>query len=42
MQLWDMIDGDRAHIMAGKFAAIIRKVSEHVDLDKSTRPFSYW
>lgn len=37
IQLWDVIDGDRTHMMAGKFAAIIRKVSQHVDLDTSAR-----
>nr|WP_244936150.1 DUF6428 family protein [Methylobacterium currus] len=37
VQLWDVIDGDRTHMNAGKFAAIIRKVSEHVGLDLSAR-----
>lgn len=37
IQLWDVIDGDRTHMLAGKFAAIIRKVSEHVGLDLSAR-----
>ena len=37
VQLWDVIDGDRTHMTAGKFAAIIRKVSEHVGLDMSAR-----
>jgi hypothetical protein len=37
VQLWDVIDGDRTHMTAGKFAAIIRKVSEHVGLDLSAR-----
>lgn len=37
VQLWDVIDGDRTHMTAGKFAAIIRKVSEHVQLDASAR-----
>jgi hypothetical protein len=37
VQLWDVIDGDRTHMSAGKFAAIIRKVSEHVGLDLSAR-----
>lgn len=37
IQLWDVIDGDRDHMLAGKFAAIIRKVSEHVGLDLSAR-----
>jgi hypothetical protein len=29
VQLWDIDEDDRMHIPAGKFAAIIRKVSEH-------------
>ena len=37
VQLWDVIDGDRTHMKAGKFAAIIRKVSEHVGLDQAAR-----
>ena len=37
VQLWDVVDGDRTHMTAGKFAAIIRKVSEHVGLDLSAR-----
>ncbi len=37
VQLWDVVDGDRTHMTAGKFAAIIRKVSEHVGLDLSDR-----
>ena len=37
VQLWDVIDGDRTHMTAGKFAAIIRKVSEHVGLDTAAR-----
>jgi hypothetical protein len=37
VQLWDVIDGDRTYMPAGKFAAIIRKVSEHVGLDLSAR-----
>ncbi|MEE7463715.1 hypothetical protein MFUR16E_22065 [Methylobacterium fujisawaense] len=37
IQLWDVIDGDRTSMLAGKFAAIIRKVSEHVGLDLSAR-----
>ncbi|AZO53778.1 MULTISPECIES: DUF6428 family protein [unclassified Mesorhizobium] len=36
VQLWD-IDEDRTHMPAGKFSAIIRKVTEHVDLDPSAR-----
>ncbi|KOX47881.1 hypothetical protein ADL19_21550 [Streptomyces purpurogeneiscleroticus] len=37
IQLWDVIDGDRTHMTAGKFAAIIRRVSEHVGLDPTAR-----
>lgn len=37
VQLWDIEEGDRTHMPAGKFAAIIRKVSEHVELDGSAR-----
>ncbi len=37
VQLWDVIDGDRTHMNAGKFAAIIRTVSEHVGLDLGAR-----
>lgn len=37
IQLWDVIDGDCTHMTAGKFAAIIRKVSEHVGLDPAAR-----
>ncbi len=37
VQLWDVQDGDRTHMMAGKFAAIIRKVSEHVALTADAR-----
>ncbi|MCF4126800.1 DUF6428 family protein [Methylobacterium sp. SyP6R] len=37
VQLWDVTDGDRTHMKAGKFAAIIRKVSEHVGLDLGAR-----
>lgn len=29
--------GGRAHILSGKFAEIVRKVSEHVKLDESTK-----
>ncbi|RUW82179.1 hypothetical protein EOA30_40375, partial [Mesorhizobium sp. M8A.F.Ca.ET.059.01.1.1] len=36
VQLWD-VDEDRTHMPAGKFSAIIRKVTEHVDLDPSAR-----
>ena len=37
VQLWDIVEGDRTHMTAGKFAAIIRKVSEHVRLDPDAR-----
>lgn len=37
VQLWDIVEGDRTHMPAGKFAAIIRKVSEHVQLDGSAK-----
>jgi hypothetical protein len=37
VQLWDIEEGDRTHMHAGKFAAIVRKVSEHVKLDGSAR-----
>lgn len=37
VQLWDVVDGDRTHMSAGKFAAIVRKVSEHVGLDPTAR-----
>ena len=37
VQLWDVIDGDCGHMLAGKFAAIIRKVSEHVALGADAR-----
>jgi hypothetical protein len=37
VQLWNIEEGDRTHMPAGKFAAIIRKVSEHVQLDGSAR-----
>ena len=37
IQLWD-VDGDaRQHMAAGKFAAIIRKVSDHVRLEPSAK-----
>ena len=38
VQLWDIDEDDRTHMAAGKFAAIIRKVSEHMKLDGSARP----
>lgn len=37
IQLWDIEEGERTHMKAGKFAAIIRKVSDHVALDPSAR-----
>ncbi|MEZ2131951.1 MULTISPECIES: DUF6428 family protein [unclassified Sinorhizobium] len=37
VQLWNIEEGDRTHMLAGKFAAIIRKVSEHVQLDGSAK-----
>jgi hypothetical protein len=37
VQLWDIVEGDRTHMAAGKFASIVRKVSEHVSLDGSAR-----
>jgi hypothetical protein len=37
VQLWDVDGEDRAHMPAGKFAAIIRKVSEHVQLEESAK-----
>ncbi|MBW9054812.1 DUF6428 family protein [Rhizobium mesosinicum] len=37
VQLWDIEEGNRTHMPAGKFAAIIRKVSEHVQLSGSAR-----
>lgn len=37
VQLWDIVDGGRTHMTAGKFAAIIRKVSEHVGIDVGAR-----
>ncbi|MGM4931382.1 DUF6428 family protein [Tardiphaga sp. 619_E2_N8_5] len=37
VQLWDIVEGDRTHMTAGKFAAIIRKVSDHVALDINAR-----
>ncbi|WNV12645.1 DUF6428 family protein [Tardiphaga sp. 709] len=37
VQLWDIVESDRTHMTAGKFAAIIRKVSDHVALDANAR-----
>lgn len=33
IQLWDIDEDGRGHMPAGKFSAIIRKVSDHVRLD---------
>ncbi|MFJ1312141.1 DUF6428 family protein [Agrobacterium sp. P15N1-A] len=37
VQLWDIEEDDRTHMSAGKFATIVRKVSEHVRLDGSAK-----
>ncbi len=37
IQLWDIDEDGRSHMPAGKFCAIIRKVSDHVRLDPSAR-----
>ena len=37
VQLWDVDEGERVHMTAGKFAAIIRKVTEHVLLDDTAQ-----
>lgn len=37
VQLWDIDEGERTHMTAGKFSAIVRKVSEHVRLDGSAK-----
>ncbi|MGV1955504.1 DUF6428 family protein [Agrobacterium sp. 22-214-1] len=37
VQLWDIDEDGRTHMPAGKFAAIIRKVSDHVQLDASAK-----
>lgn len=37
VQLWDVDEGKREHMPAGKFAAIIRKITNHVALDRSAR-----
>lgn len=36
IQLWD-VNEDRTHMPAGKFSAIIRKVTEHLALDPSAK-----
>ncbi|MGL5011014.1 MAG: DUF6428 family protein [Paracoccaceae bacterium] len=33
VQLWDVDEGGRTHMPSGKFAKIIRKVSDHLGLD---------
>jgi hypothetical protein len=37
VQLWDIVEDDRTHMPTGRFAAIIRKVAEHVQLDGSPK-----
>ena len=37
VQLWDIEEDGRTHMPAGKFAAIIRKVSDHVQLEPSAK-----
>lgn len=37
VQLWDVEEGGRTHMPASKFAAIIKKVTEHVRLDGSAK-----
>jgi hypothetical protein len=37
VQLWDIDEDERTHMTAGKFSAIVRKVSEHVALDGSAK-----
>lgn len=37
VQLWDIDEGGRSHMPAGKFSAIIRKVSDHVRLDPAAK-----
>jgi len=37
VQLWDIDEGGRTHMPAGKFLAIIRKVSDHVRLEPSAK-----
>ena len=36
VQLWD-VNEDRTHMLAGKFSAIIRKVTEHLGLDPTAK-----
>ena len=37
VQLWDIEERERTHMTAGKFSAIVRKVSKHVHLDGSAK-----
>ena len=37
VQLWDVDEGGREHMPAGKFSAIIRKVTEHLRLDEEAQ-----
>ncbi|AWC23694.1 hypothetical protein ASC75_08105 [Aminobacter sp. DSM 101952] len=37
IQLWDVNEEERTHMSAGKFAAIIRKVTEHLALDPTAK-----
>jgi hypothetical protein len=37
IQLWDVDEAGSRHMAAGKFAAIIRKVAEHVELEDTAR-----
>ncbi|MDX3978510.1 DUF6428 family protein [Shinella sp.] len=37
IQLWDIDEDGRNHMPAGKFSAIIRKVSDHVRLDPAAK-----
>ena len=37
IQLWDINEDGRSHMPAGKFSAIIRKVSDHVRLDPEAK-----
>ncbi|MDG4876925.1 DUF6428 family protein [Mesorhizobium sp. WSM4935] len=37
VQLWDVDEGGPVHMPAGKFTAIIRKVSDHVALDGAAK-----
>ncbi len=37
VQLWDIDEDGRRHMSAGKFAAIIRKVSDHVQLEPTAK-----